>query len=261
MQTFADFLDQCRCAHCGKFIHPADHRIRLMNQQMFCDTKCGNDYHGPRHVVRNKRHNGPRDPYRDRSHTDTRNPHPYCRIKRCHMCGKLLPISRFYRSSSTKDGLMGRCTTCHKDRPLKPPHKCPVCGLDHRRRGKTCGVLCRAAYANYISRGLDIPIWPIKHCPMCGAIIRTKHSWSCAPTYCSGHCAGQANAALAPQCQGSYWPVKYCADCGKLIRRNHLTALKGAIYCGNTCARAARGEHTEQLTSLERKQRRHRMPA
>lgn len=38
------------------------------------------------------------------------------KTKKCSKCGRELPISEFYRSSSSKDGLQGWCKDCTNNR-------------------------------------------------------------------------------------------------------------------------------------------------
>lgn len=41
------------------------------------------------------------------------------KAKICGICGKELPIDEFYTAPRNKDGHMGRCKECHKQRAIK----------------------------------------------------------------------------------------------------------------------------------------------
>lgn len=56
------------------------------------------------------------------------------RLKRCKgSCGKILPLSDFYRDRKAKDGRMGRCKKCHNERLVEQRRTNPRSKANHLR--------------------------------------------------------------------------------------------------------------------------------
>ena len=152
------------------------------------------------------------------------------KVKRCHVCGEIKPITEFYKSRSRYDGLQGLCKICAKEKNKKyntseaykkwvkhRPHyawaKSSI--KSHKRKGFE---------VNIVVKELAEIAKKIKYCPFCDVLL----SWN----------QGNGDGKLHPNS-----PTLDRINNGKVINRDNIR-----IIC-HRCNTTKSGRNMEEFVN------------
>ena len=110
-------------------------------------------------------------------------------MKKCKVCGKLKPISDFYKCSTTKDGYRNQCKVCMRSKEKsRYSLVCSECGKEftaESKKKKFCSKECRVNHnrVEVLCDYCEKPIRLLKY-----RIERSNHH------FCSNECHGKWNS-------------------------------------------------------------------
>ena len=135
-------------------------------------------------------------------------------MKQCNECKRMLPLDRFEKSKSCKDGFGGTCKECRYKKKLKK-FNCQICGesfMSSHKNAKYCGSICQGIARRRRTK---------TNCSFCDKPIEVINSkfekWKY--FYCNQKCRTEHLRTLVKgEANPNYSKIKFnCNGCGKSI--------------------------------------------